>query len=466
MIAPQKKGCCKFGEVPNKEGRMCGICISEENDASFMDHRGIEKKSHYIPEIKKFLHFTRLPIQTEFGDPWISPISLGNGSYFLFNGEIFNYPKRCYSSDVDYLRTSIYYDLWKKECKTWDGFWSIAIIEPEKTRITAFTDPLSKKQLYYNENFDISSEIEGLKTKNSKIDYTYFSIVRKFGYNTDNRTIYSNVKRIMPNCIYTFDLKKRSISIEEGYYSFPNPEKDLYTLLSESVSSRMISKSYPISALISGGLDSSIITYFILKNDLNVKFYTINNSVDSEYVEQFSKDFGFSYTGIDYDIRDIPDSEIINIYRKMESPIDLGSVIPQYKLFEKIEDKIVLTGDGADELFGGYRRINSYDSQLSDVFQELPFYHLPRLDRSSMAFTIECRNPFLSHEIIGKALHLPYSERINKKILKDIFRGELPDYIIDREKIPLKNDKIIRDKILYRYKICDLFLKELENENL
>jgi asparagine synthase (glutamine-hydrolysing) len=441
---------------------MCGILLGKDSINS-IKHRGIEEKSIFNSNINMTMGFTRLPIQTLEGDNFSQPIQLLENRFLLFNGEIFNYNKTKFNSDIEYLIWLFNYGDWKKECKNWDGFWSIIYIDSNNKKIIAFTDPLSKKQLYYNNHFNLSSEIFPLINEQSKIDYILFSIVNKFGYNTDDRTIFTNIKRIYPNCIYTFNLEMddRRISIENNYFTFRDSPESIYSLLEKSVESRMITKKFKISALISGGLDSSIIAYFLLKNNFDVTFYTINNSIDLEYVERFSKDFGFKYKKVDYDIDYLTDEELLDIYLKMESPIDLGSVIPQYKLFKQISDRIVLTGDGADELFGGYKRINEYDSQLSDIFQELSFYHLPRLDRSSMRSTIECRNPFLSHDLIGKAINIPYKDRINKKILKEEFKGLIPDYIINREKVPLKNKKIQEDKVKYRSRISSLLLKEL-----
>jgi asparagine synthase (glutamine-hydrolysing) len=156
-------------------------------------------------------------------------------------------------------------------------------------------------------------------------------------------------------------------------------------------------------------------------------------------------------------------SEIYTVWN--ETPVDLGSVIPQYYLFKAIKEqkdqRIVLSGDGSDELFGGYNRILEYDSQRSDIFEELSFYHLPRLDKMSMAHTLELRSPFLHLDIVRFALHLPLEWRKEKKILKDTFLPLLPEEIVNRKKIPLKNPKIKEDRLKYRHDAIDLFLSSL-----
>jgi asparagine synthetase B (glutamine-hydrolysing) len=113
---------------------------------------------------------------------------------------------------------------------------------------------------------------------------------------------------------------------------------------------------------------------------------------------------------------------------------------PQIALARAIGDKqtVCLTGDGADEGFGGYGRAMRYDSQGSDLFHELPAWHLVRLDRVMMRHRIEVRSPFLARQVVQIALGLPYEERRNKKILRDLFRDDLPPEIADQPKKPLR----------------------------
>ena len=236
--------------------------------------------------------------------------------------------------------------------------------------------------------------------------------------------------------------------------------------MEKSVEARLLSKNYPTSLLLSGGLDSSIIAGLLLKLGGNVDFYSISNGEDEEYVKACEYYWDVESKRLNYNIDIESDSgkkNLIEIYKKWnESPVDMGSVVPQYHLFDAIKKgsntRIVISGDGADELFGGYRRINEYDSQHSDIFHELTYYHLPRLDKLSMAHTLELRSPFLNHDIIRFAISLPFEERKNKKILKDTFKGLVPDSVIERSKLALKNKMIIDDQIKYRKEVIRLFL--------
>jgi asparagine synthetase B (glutamine-hydrolysing) len=94
----------------------------------------------------------------------------------------------------------------------------------------------------------------------------------------------------------------------------------------------------------------------------------------------------------------------------------------------------------------------------SDIFEELTYYHLPRLDKMSMAHTLELRSPFLNLDIVRFAYHLPLEWGKDKKILKDTFGMMIPEGIVNREKAPLKTPSIKKDKLEYRQKVVDLFL--------
>jgi asparagine synthase (glutamine-hydrolysing) len=235
----------------------------------------------------------------------------------------------------------------------------------------------------------------------------------------------------------------------------------LWDKMAESIKNRLLSRDYPISVLVSGGLDSSIIAAFLKsESDSKLNWFTIEND-ETEYVDILAKHLNISVKVLDYKMEDARNK---GIYKKWnETPVDLGSVIPQFYLFEAVkgqgDQRIVISGDGSDELFGGYSRINEYDSQQSDIFEELSYYHLPRLDKMSMAHTLELRSPFLHLDIVRFAMHLPLEWRKDKKILKDTFSPMLPDEIVNRKKVPLKNPQIKKDKLAYRQKAVELFLE-------
>jgi len=469
---------------------MCGIFINidgEKERLNSLSHRGIE--SNTIEREGIYLCHTRLPIQTEEGDGWKQPIEISPGIFLLYNGEIFNYDTAVFGCDIEYLchifsswkggSFEMFCSMFMPRIQTWDGFWALAIYDAKNKDVICFTDPLGKKCLYVNEDGELASEIKAVKHWFSPKDSHFISTVRKFGYVTNDSTPYLDVKRILPNTIYHYNLNSPSFKTTYANYyrGFNFPIENLasgdyeahmewlWAKVFESVRNRLISKNYPISLLVSGGLDSSIIAGILKELAPEVKWFSIENG-ESEYVNILSRFHQKTVNFLDYKMDEL---QIKKIYQDWnESPIDLGSVVPQYFLFESVkkygESRIVLSGDGADELFGGYSRIHEYDSQFSDVFDELRFYHLPRLDKLSMAHTLELRNPFLNLDLVRFALHLPKEWRTDKKILKDTFGPLLPEEIVNRPKEALKNPKIKENKLKYRQHAVDLFLDSESNQ--
>ena len=168
----------------------------------------------------------------------------------------------------------------------------------------------------------------------------------------------------------------------------------------------------------------------------------------------FAEQFGIDVNVLSYDMSEVDLKQALYIN---ETPVDLGSMVPNQKMFEMIPETIIFTGDGPDEMLGGYNRMDQYDSQLSDTFEELPFYHFPRLNKAAIYYgkTLVC--PYLDRSIVSLALKVPLAERTHKKVLKNAYEGLIPDAIIARKKMPLKNDMLRADPLGYRMMLIKEF---------
>lgn len=367
--------------------------------------------------------------------------------------------------------------------KNWNGSFSVVI--KDDLYITAFTDPHGVDQLYYtvpDRQAGYDKDRSGIQFARfiselpaSGLDAQYFSEVRKWGYNTDNRTPWQNIKRVMPGEVVVYDPTARWVYRSEafaGYFTRPNNYiesqsygETLRNLVHNAVQTRVQALGEDvktIAMLLSGGLDSSCIAYELLglqKAGLlggrDLVFYTINNADDAPFVKEFADQFGIIVTTLSYDMDAV---DLDNALRINETPVDLGSMVPNQCMFDVIPETVIFTGDGPDEMLGGYNRIDQYDSQLSDTFEELSFYHYPRLNKAAHHYgkTLVC--PYTDREIVAFALAMPFSERTHKKVLKDAYRGLIPDSIIARQKLPLKNDELRKDPLAYRFKIAQRFI--------
>jgi asparagine synthetase B (glutamine-hydrolysing) len=262
----------------------------------------------------------------------------------------------------------------------------------------------------------------------------------KWGYSPDARTPWNEIKQIPPGHYY----------YKGAVYEYWDWNKvsctDLRTDLLKATELRLGGQR-EVAVLLSGGLDSTII-YGLIKQ--------LGREVTAVHVDNAEKGFAnlalhLGDTMHHVKLDDVTDYEALIVH---QSPVDLGSVKPQIAMAKKLRELgfyAVMTGDGADELFGGYRRAKEYNSQMSDMFCELPYYHMPKIDRTMMRYTIETRCPFLAPSICKHAMNTPYAERNGeKKVLKQTFADIVPPEILDRDKHPLKTGIIRNDPMSQR----------------
>lgn len=432
---------------------MCGFTIRLLDQVCFEDriaHRGL-KKVQTIIERYTLTHF-KLPFQTLLNDGFDQPIKLSNGNYLLFNGEIFNIPSG-FKNDVDYLINFFSKPNWLqevvagKEYQNWDGFWAIAIVNEKG--FYCFTDPLGKKQLYWA-NGCISSEIKPLLSN---------SIINPL-FDKDNpvateKTPFIGIKRILPNCLYK-SIGMDLTMVRPNLFDLRRHPKnfDIKNTLKKAVESRLVNLNGSATLLVSGGLDSSIILENLYQLRLldGIELLTIQNQNDEFYISILEDYYDKQIKRIDQKTVSIQD-----ILKAYEYPIEKGSLVPQWLLCEAAGNRVIITGDGADELFSGYNRALKSDTQEFDVFTELPFYHNIRLDRIGMAFTKEIRSPFMSHDLIRMAVNYPYDLRKGKQVLKKIYENSLPKEILNRPKEPLRIEQRVLNKERYDQVIHENF---------
>lgn len=419
----------------------------------------------------------------------------------LFNGEIYNYEKArilnrldCNTESDTEVIAKMYEKVGMDFVKYLYGEYSIVIYDKNTKSINWVTDPSGVKPLYVNGggNQDpviLASEQKALRhldpALSDDIDEDSLSEFLQFGYTSES--LYQEIGRCQKGkCEYSF--KGNNYSTVEWHQDVPPPRGQVAEqaspnlirhLVENAVKDRMRSD-VPIACALSGGIDSAIVAYCMQKNtDKRIKTYTLGfKGLDNEFDEakETAAFIGSDHYEIEIDPKYIL-KDIDDILDTMEEPIDRGSLIPTYFLAKNVKEKVILVGEGADEIFGGYKRhqkfmTESYQGDYEflkeyyevfnqdesredhhyrsdfgglnpmqfDLKNEIPYFHNARLDKCFMRFGIESRVPYLDQLLTQVALGVPFSEKVNpeKKILRQAFAGKIPDQILYRKKRPLK----------------------------
>jgi asparagine synthase (glutamine-hydrolysing) len=223
-------------------------------------------------------------------------------------------------------------------------------------------------------------------------------------------------------------------------------------LLDAAVLKRMIADpQVDVGVSLSGGLDSSLIAAISRQSKDNLKTFVvgIENGPDLEAAEQAASFLGTDHHAYQYSLDEMLSvlNEVIYHLESYDAAL-IRSAIPNYFLARLAAEhvKVILTGEGADELYAGYAYLAPFQdpdrlqSELVTITGQLHNTNLQRADRMSMAFGLEARVPFLDKAFVDYSLALPAEWKLQtggqpeKLLLRQAYRGSIPDQILMRKK--------------------------------
>jgi asparagine synthase (glutamine-hydrolysing) len=212
----------------------------------------------------------------------------------------------------------------------------------------------------------------------------------------------------------------------------------------------------PVGVFLSGGLDSSIVAAILAREtralDPHAAVHSFaagtEGSSDLVAARVVAEDLALEHHERVYTDQDVVDvlPTVVAVTESYE-PSLVRSAVPNYLLAEMAARhvKVVLTGEGADELFAGYHHLRALDEDalrdaLVDGVEALHHLNLQRCDRVTMAHGLEARVPFLAREMLAVAQRIPVAWKLlgedgqEKRLLREAFTGWVPHDILRRRK--------------------------------
>lgn len=342
-------------------------------------HRGPDHQDTYIDSHIALGH-DRLAI-LDLTDNGNQPMFNEDRSvYIVFNGEIYNFRelreqliKKGYRVK-SYTDTEVIlhlYEEYGEDCLEYlNGAFAFAIYDKRKEQLFLARDRIGEKPLVYTEvngGFAFASEIPALKVIPS-VDLSYSEVgigiymLRNMRHIPAPYTIYKGIKKLEPSTAMI--VQNGRVTKKWKYWQIQWKEKNiskecLLDLLDESVRSRLIAD-VPVGAMLSGGVDSSSIVYEITQIEkMQINTYALGidkNDSDLIRARYVAKKLGTNHKEYYFD-PDRQHEEFKMLMKIYGEPVMLLPLIHAYELCEHIKDdkiKVVLTGNGADEVFYGY----------------------------------------------------------------------------------------------------------------
>ena len=501
----------------------------------YISHRGPENTGYFKNSYLSLLH-TRLSIvDIEGGN---QPIE--SDKYVLIaNGEIYNDLEiRKEKNKYKYITKSdsesilaLYEKNGINGLTDLRGMYAFAIYDKKKEELIIGRDPFGIKPLYFSlseEGIFFCSEIKGIKnikTGKSEIDNLKVQELMQMQYCSGFGTIYEDIKRVTPGQILVIKKGKiiKSLINELPEKKIISGLNDAYldNCFKESISSHLRSD-VPYCIFFSGGIDSMLLLYYLKKLEKkNITAYSIYfNDSPAIYLEKLADKLKVNFVSDKFSEKDFW-NWIFFAAQKIDEPIADYAILPTFKLASIASKsfKVAITGEGGDELFGGYGRYkktqrflfnkknhipsgefrnilkkkfknwdhnlkiangfndNDYTTlqkfQLFDYYNWLPNNLLVKLDRCLMTFGMEGRTPFVDKKLFESLFYVEDKNKINKGFgkffVREFIQKKIPYYNPFQKKkgftvpindwIPKKID-YLEDLLLKQKFLYDFFTKE------
>jgi asparagine synthase (glutamine-hydrolysing) len=435
-----------------------------------------------------------------------------NDVILICNGEIYNYKKLYKYMNIEPTTGSdceviiylyIKYGI-EQTLIMLDGVFSFILYDNRITsdlnnKMYIARDPYGVRPLYYLKNKNINKNEDNSNCNYTSSLYGFASELKcleKF-YNdniNDNLNDYS-IEQFKPGSYSVFNLSGKVNSLWEPLqenipyiipsFSHSNFIKDetktllfdnvylkISSYLVSAVNKRCFTTERPIACLLSGGLDSSLITalvnnYYVsnnLPNKLETYSIGLRGSEDLKYARIVADYLQTNHTEIIVTEKEMFDA-ILEVIYAIESydtttvRASIGNYLLGKYIKENSEAKVIFNGDGSDELLGGYLYMNKcpdnieFDKETRRLLRDIHLFDVLRSDKSISSNGLEPRTPFLDKSFVDYILSIPsyyrnHNNTPNKSIEKYMLRYSFSKELF----VDCKNNQILPDSILWRKK--------------
>jgi asparagine synthase (glutamine-hydrolysing) len=363
---------------------MCGIAgtinlkLKHQNIVGSMLHRGPDGQTFFENANVQLFHW-RLAIQDLTGGA--QPMHLKEKT-IVFNGEIYNhkelrlkYGLKCATNSDTETLLHLYESFGIQFLDEVDGMFALCIYDKKENNILLARDRAGKKPLYVfqkNGTFAFASELNALRQMVSlEADDSQISAYLRFGFLYGSHTPYKDVYEVEPGSykeIHVSDMSSKTVKWWDIGRFYNTPQKPSFEEclnktndnLHLAIKRRVDSSDLEVGAFLSGGIDSGLVTAIASEYNPNIKTFTVafDGSYDESHLAKLvASKYGTKHTEIHISFDHLED-DIETIISNYGEPYADSSAIPSFYVSKAAKKHltVILNGDGADELFAGYRR--------------------------------------------------------------------------------------------------------------